>query len=144
VLAIADAYVQIRYRPADPGRPAAALADARARADAAAVEHERIEADLAARDQAAAGSHESLTTLRQRLADQSARVTDLERLLRRVESEAQRSSMRADEARRRGSRPRSPRSSCRSRGRPRRGHRSARAAISRHSARAGAVRLDAS
>jgi hypothetical protein len=27
VLAIADAYVQIRYRPADPGRPAAALAD---------------------------------------------------------------------------------------------------------------------
>ena len=79
---------------------AAALADARARADAAAVEHERIEADLAARDQAAAGSHESLTTLRQRLADQSARVTDLERLLRRVESEAQRSSMRADEARR--------------------------------------------
>jgi len=27
VLAIADAYVQIRYRPADPGRPAAALVD---------------------------------------------------------------------------------------------------------------------
>lgn len=78
----------------------AAFEAALAQADASAAEHDRIEADLAARDVAAAGSHESLTTLRQRLAAQSARVTDLERLVRRAEAEAQRASMRADEARR--------------------------------------------
>ncbi|MEI6239631.1 MAG: chromosome segregation protein SMC [Planctomycetia bacterium] len=76
------------------------LEEALAQVEASADEHDRIEAQLAARDQAAAGSHESLTTLRERLAQQSARVADLERTLRRVESEAQRASMRADEGRR--------------------------------------------
>ena len=79
---------------------AAALDEAIAHAETSAGEHDRIEAELATRDQTAAGSHESLTTLRQRLAEQSAHVAELERLLRRVETEAQRSSMRADEARR--------------------------------------------
>jgi chromosome segregation protein len=79
---------------------ATTLDEALAQADAATGERDRIEAELAARDQTAAGSHESLTTLRQRLAEQSARVADLERLVRRAETEAHRASMRCDEARR--------------------------------------------
>ena len=63
-------------------------------------DHEALEAALGGRERAAAGSHESLTTLRERLTGQTAHVADLERRMRRVEADLDRATLRAEEARR--------------------------------------------
>jgi chromosome segregation protein len=83
------------------GRAAVAAFDtALAHLAALEREHETLEATLTARERAAAGSHESLATLRTRLAGQTANAADLERRMRRAEADLDRATMRAEEARR--------------------------------------------
>ena len=83
------------------GRAAAAsLAAALAHVATLEREHDALEATLTAREQAAAGSHESLTTLRDRLAAQKSIAGELERRLRRAEADLDRATLRADEGRR--------------------------------------------
>ena len=63
-------------------------------------EYDRLDVALTARERAAAGSHESLSTLRERLAERMSGTGEIERRLHRAEAELDRAMLRADEARR--------------------------------------------
>ena len=79
---------------------AAALEAAVAQVAAATGEHDAISIALAAREESAAGTHDSAATLRGRLAEQTANSTAIERSLRRIEADCELAVARADDARR--------------------------------------------
>jgi len=89
-------------RTAITGKRAAAAALGAALTHVAALErqYDELEATLSTRERAAAGSHESQATLRDRLAAESSRAGEVERRLQRAEAELDRAMLRADEARR--------------------------------------------
>jgi len=79
---------------------AAAIASALAQVTVVAGEHAALAGDLAARERAEAGSHESAASLRSRLAEETAHAAALDRQSRRLEADLDRAALRADEARR--------------------------------------------